>query len=943
MADTTLWDTQTAIPWREWWLTYSLSKSTKSYLHTIGQLNWTSGNNQSDWEDVHRENQCGFGKDRVGGAYDGYYGIYKPASPTFKNDNDNLSQLCSVGIYLDIAVYLQTNSTSTAFRMSNIASIIAPEEIDWALVTGQKYNGIDAWATFPIQQATGCFLGLADPTDKVMQSEIWHADLPNDYMTYLYNKSSGGTVLWYFNNYQYRDALFRNGLNFTCGNFFYPVGGWTYKAGERDIFQLGIQRIRLLYMNGIVNSLSRYSMRTAGGIEVVLNGLALEIPEVNVEAYSYSAAAANWQHRTDKIHFIGREGQGIYTLQNAVDYTIDSNSKITIPSMPAMNKGTYEIKLEQYDLERGNVNPYTSYAGDWRSRSSGEIYSGQRLIFVVSDDPIPKKPPVPYFKWTWRYGDKEIDEYYAPIDVRSTDTFWEGRLGSVSNLRRSVDDKTGLYSVADANVTLLHGSDKHFSKLLSQYTCKAQRVEISHGWGKEPEGWHKIAFDGIVDDHDFQGTKLEVKLKDLTSLYFSGQLPRNVITNADYLNAPDDSYGRGIPEILGEHDLTTGEEPGAIEAICVDETTYKYIQAGGPLKSTTSVYSDGALIDSADYTISVELDGRQYITFDNDQGDNKITFNCTGYFFAPFDSANGYIENPAYILLFILATLTNVPVNFIDMDSFHDLADLLDDAGWGESGRVAITSLEGRDAILKKILYSFGIHLWLNREGKVRVGRKDITSLDPAPVLHAQLEMFDHPDRKYNYNDLVNSIKIKANFFPAPDIWDRVVEYEDTSSINWFRARYQVSEPWEFPWNSDTTYVNQRILEEALKYSYGYKKAEIRIPIDYIDDLDIFDNVRVQDPYAPSSDGAGDEGRYYYISAIDYEWENQSMRLELVDLTWLIQQYFIFGDEDAMPDEWTDAGDLYRLYGYLCNENNSRFSDLYPGKILIDENLVLEE
>jgi hypothetical protein len=61
-----------------------------------------------------------------------------------------------------------------------------------------------------------------------------------------------------------------------------------------------------------------------------------------------------------------------------------------------------------------------------------------------------------------------------------------------------------------------------------------------------------------------------------------------------------------------------------------------------------------------------------------------------------------------------------------------------------------------------------------------------------------------------------------------------------------------------------------------------------------------------------------------------------------VDLHWLLQQYFIFGDENFMPDLWADSG-IYSYYGYLCDENTWEFSDGFPGKILIDENLLGEE
>jgi len=813
----------------------------------------------------------------------------------------------------------------------------------WDKVTGQKYDGSNVWGSFPVDDGAGGWGGVVKQGDLAIDNIIF-ADLPNEYYCYSYTKTAGGTVLFHFNNHQYRDALFRNGLNLKCANFYYPAPpAWTYKVSERDLFTVGVQRIKVYYMNGITNSLSRRWMKTAGGVELILDGLAFTIPEQDLA--DYSAGASNWLHRTDKIHFIGREGQGTYTLDYLAGFGDfqQTNTRITIPTMPPMNRGTYEIQLEQFDLERGNLFPYTCFAGDWRSRDDGSIYQGSRFIFVVSDDPIPPKPPVPYFKWGWKYGDLIIWERYAPIDVRATEHFWEGRIGSVSGLRRSIDDQSGLYSASDADVNLIQASDKHFSKLLAQYTCKGQVAEISHGWGEEPEGWHTVAFYGVVEDYSLKGEIFHAKLKDLSSLYFNGQLPRFMITNEFYPNAEEDVLGRGIPEILGEHNLTTGTNPGAIEAIKIWDGQRAYVMSGGPLHSVTAVYSEGVLIAPADYTIVVEPDGRQYIQFDNDQGDNKITFNCTGYFFGPWNSPNGYIENPAYIIAFIWAMLMEIPVTFIDFTYVDALADLFDDAGWGESGRVALTALEAKDEVLKKILYSFGVNFWQTRDGYFRIGRKDISNLEPAKLLFSQIDIFDHPDRKYNLQELINSVKARWNYYPAPESWGGAIEREDDSSINWFGSVFSVEDPWDLYWNSDEDFVDQRIQEELIKLAYGYKKAEVTVPIDYIDELDIFDNVKIQDPFAPSADGSGDAGRYYYITGIDYEWGSQSMRLELIDLHWLLQQYFIFGDEVAMPDLWTNAGDFYRYYGYLCDENTFEFSDGFPGKILIDEDLLGEE
>jgi len=897
MANRILWGTHTTIPWREWNLFNTRIGRKVATLHTNGKLTWDAGGTKSDWDNTYIPYGI-IGRDLRTPIYDGWYTIFKPIGEDFLHDEENLGTLHTVGFRATLGIKERIGAMGGTHFNTRCTFEIEPNEIDWNKVTGQYYDGVNEWDSYypPYWLDYASLSKIGEST-----TAVYIADLSLEYQAYMNAQTASGELA--FNQFTAEHVnighFFRNGFNVQPSTWF----GIAY--GDAEWFSVLPNAVRVLYLNGAVNSISRRQMKTTGGISIQLLGRGFRIPEADLECYTYSAVGT-WDHHVEHIYFIGREGQGTYTLNwnlggpgREFDQT---NDLITIFSMPAMLKGTYRIRIGQEDDQHGNNNTYFSYAGSWRSKDDGRAYPGDEFIFFVTDDPIPPKPPVPYFKWGWKYGDLKIWERYAPIDVRGSENFWEGRVGSVSG----------------------------------------QVAEISHGWGEEPEAWHSRAFYGVVENYSLKGPKFHAKLKDLSSLYFNGQLPRYIITSEEFPNAPDGSLSRAFPEILGLHNLTTGTNPGAVEALCVDTTIHRYAMAGGPLHSTPAIYSDGTVVNPADYAIVVEPDGRQYVDFDNDQGDNKITFNCTGYFFGIWNSVNGYIQNPAYIIAFLWAMLMEIPVDFIDWDMVNDLADLFEDAGWEESGRVALTALEGKEEVLRKILYSFGVNFWQSRGGYFRIGRKDISNLDPAKLLFAQLDIFDHPDRQFNLDELINSVKARWNYYPAPEKWGNALDRVDQSSIDWFGSWYMVEEPWDLHWNSNEDFVNQRILEELVKLAYGNQKAEVIVPMDYIDELDIFDNVRVQDPFAPSADGSGESGRYYYITGIDYGWESQSLRLELVDLHWLLQQYFIFGDENLMPDLWEDAG-LYRYYGYLCDENTWEFSDGFPGKILIDENLLDQE
>lgn len=940
MPDRPTWGTHTTIPWREWILFDSRIARNKATLHSDGAIGYSAANTIDEWTNEHIT-QCFMGKWRVASAYDGYYAFWKPLAEDFK-DEPELQTIHTVGARFIFGVKesVKTSGDFTTFN-TNFTFMTADEEIVWNKITGKYYNGIDQWGEYPpddYEQNAGVAIPGADTADPII------ADLPREYHSYLDSQTDGGYQL--FNRFDlatehdiFQDDMFRNGFKLEMATASPGIA-----ASEGLKISVIPTAVRLYYLNGIVNSLSRRSMPEAGGVQLQLNGLGFNIPEADLEDYAYSPGTSYYGHVTYHVYFIGREGQGTYQLDwnlglPSRDFD-QTNTTITIPSMPAMAPGTYHIQLGQVDEERGLANIYTAYAGDWRANDNGRIKPGSRHVFVVG--PYTSEPPSPYFKWRWKYDDW-LFEYYAPIDVRATETFWDGRVLGVSSVSRGVDDQTGLFQIGDPSVELAN-HDMHFSQLLSKYICKNQMVEITHGWGNQPEAWHESVFFGIVTDHQLQGPNLNVQLKDWLQRYFTGQLPRFIIDIDTYPNAKDTALGQPIPELLGEHSLTTGTNPGAIEALCVDTINYIYVLAGGPLKSVPQIYADGTTVSSSTYTLYIEEDGKQYVQFDNDQEDNKITFNCQGYIFSDWNSSNGYVQNPAYILAFYLSLLMEVPINFMDLEAIDDLAQIFDNGGWETAGKLAITALEAPEGILQNMLYSFGVKFWQKRDGIISMGRKDISNLATDLFFHTQIEIIKSPIKEFNLEKALNIIQVYWNHFPAADIYAGARTTKDEASIKLFERELGAGQPWYFPCVTAESLVQQRVLEDLLKIAYGDKRIKIDIPMTYIADIEIFDNIRVQDPYGLSWTKSGEIGRYYYVLNLTYDWLGRKIGIEAADLQWLLQQYFIFGDEDAMPELWTDARPTsYSIYGYLCDEDTFQFSDGTAGKILIDENLVEQE
>jgi hypothetical protein len=64
------------------------------------------------------------------------------------------------------------------------------------------------------------------------------------------------------------------------------------------------------------------------------------------------------------------------------------------------------------------------------------------------------------------------------------------------------------------------------------------------------------------------------------------------------------------------------------------------------------------------------------------------------------------------------------------------------------------------------------------------------------------------------------------------------------------------------------------------------------------------------------------------------------LSIEAQDLSWILRQYLICGDENVLPANWANATDEERIWAFACDEITGRFADGEPGKKAADENMV---
>jgi len=866
-----------------------------------------------DWTDQHIEDGI------AGGGNDGASPKYWYWYPIIIAINDfelvsSADEIIDVGV--DIELNLIDNSAGVgSFKLSGqvIEHLSAPKQWDTSQVTGKYYDGVNPWDYY----------------------EPWHAGSASDYLdiTVATDFPYSTTIWWPVFNSGYavsnneQEYIFRLGLAFII--WYYDI---SYPFGNSEFFKCSFEatKITVNYFNPVVNSLSRLRFSEDGGEELILTGLGFD--QSNAELNSTERCSLNqpfvWDSKVHQITFEGQEGQGNYELfWIDGDFSVDSDTQITIPSMPAMRKGTYKIKLVKIGVpEVGDVE---SYAGEFFTDETGKMSPGVDNaygMFTIIVGEAESKAPYFTWEWAWKIAGELVWKYYAPIDMRAADRFYEGRVLSAASVTRSIDDFTGMFQVADLDVELA-SNDSEFQKLLAQGYCKNQPVKLYFGWTNEPHGWKERYFQGIVDDYVLSGPTFKATLKDITQKYLRKKMPLYIVTTEEWPNAHENAVGKAIPEVLGLHSLTSGENLGAIEALCIDTTANKYIAAAHLLNSVLQVYADNVLVNPANYTVSNDAEGRTFITFTSSQGDKKITYNAEGYSLAAWNSSNGYVQNPAYVLGFFLVYLAEVPIDYIDTDSLEEVADLFEDNGWDECGKLSLTELEDASSVLQKLLFSFGIKAWPDREGKLHFGRKDLTTFDTDKIIIAQTDCINAPTIEFNLRDAVNRIKVSWDYYPAASVYGGAREFESDASITDFESEIENYETWEYPCVSCEDFAVLRAGEDLQRLAYGNRVVSFTLPIDFIDELEIFDTFILQDTFGLSPSGEGEEQHYYYVTSLTYDFQNMTIGVKASDLQWLAGQCFIIGRCSEVVHNYADASQWMKVFGYV----GSCATDTLPG------------
>ncbi len=409
------------------------------------------------------------------------------------------------------------------------------------------------------------------------------------------------------------------------------------------------------------------------------------------------------------------------------------------------------------------------YLGKWR-----EIYRapGHERI-----QPRARRRPLVALEIDARdYLGETTTHRFAPMDARSPTRFYHGRLKGLSSPRRALDDRTHAFQMTDLTAEFVN-TDREFSKLITSRFLKNEEARLYYMFAELPESMRQHVLTLITDDYSLKGNVFTVRFKDFTEQYFSFQPPEHVCTEEEFPNIHPNHVGRAMPEILGLNRVSIAyEHPGAVEAVYVNTAgpPYRCLAANG----TVTVLANEVWIADVQKTAGVDYnvtyaDGRTYIDFvaGQDPGDDTVAFNASGRSFAAWNSPNGYVQNPAYVVAYYLAFILKVPLSRLDMAYFDGMANYYDARDWGEAGKLLLQQKSDAREVFRELLFSFGVKSYTALDGRIRIDLKDESNYATDLVLFDQVDCLAHPDIQWNLPEAISAITARFNYVPWQDLW----------------------------------------------------------------------------------------------------------------------------------------------------------------------------
>lgn len=871
----------------------------------------------------------------TGSDWDRWDSIFMPAASSFQLI-DGLNEPCAFKVEIGVGLYYDNSGQTSFVLIDGILDDPAdPNAIDWKVVSGRLYDGLNNFSSYP---CTKQIKGSNYQTVTI-------ADLPQCY-TLWFPPGPANT---------YRESLFRNGYVIYPANWV-TTDPSSWGNNKECKASLTPMLMRINYLNCVVNSISPMHVTTAAGQTMIFTGLGFNNSDADIGGgWPWGGTCAD---EVDIIYLDGLQGQGTYTYNRTVgvpvtgQFRINSNTEIELVTR-AMAEGSYEARMYKQNVKVGasaRTFHITDYAGDWRCEADGRAYQSQvsggtRFSIRVSDTYVDKgfrSKKTPELLFNWRFEDYEGNENprkWTQGTFRGVKGIYRDRIIQKSPIDISLEDLTGLPSFAEIEITMAN-NDKAVGNLMANHKFKNIFIELSSHVLNEPEGWKMPLMKAVGYDYKDMGDTWEFILSDVSGLFVDSKIPRYIISANDYPDAHEDALTKPYPEVIGLHSLTE-EGKGAIRAHCTNTVTHEYLAARLSLYAIDQVYSAGILVDPVNYTIAYGDGGRTYIIFNLSQGKNEITFNCKGYMLGGWNSSNGFIQNPAYVVGAYLTAVAGAQQEQINMAELDAAAAIFTANGWDTAGRWLAQDSQDWEEPLKELLFTFGIRMCPDEVGRFKMKKLDISNYSTTTKVFDQIDTIGHSIRSANLKDAANFAKALYDFYPNAGIFRGSINDTKEISVEHLKQRIEAKEsPWKFPWTDSLALVQQRLEHELLKLAYGNKKINFKLSTKWANQLHVIDTFKHQDLFAPTIDGSGQSGHYYICQGISYDYDQAIMDVVGEDIHWLLRQYAVRGTRGTQAESWVNASPEDQMYRYDCDRVTGKLPGGQPGKMRIDRNLV---
>jgi hypothetical protein len=316
----------------------------------------------------------------------------------------------------------------------------------------------------------------------------------------------------------------------------------------------------------------------------------------------------------------------------------------------------------------------------------------------------------------------------------------EPRLLSASPIGRSIDLRSNTLAAVEFDAEV---ADPDFTihKLAQKYrgSLRGIATSLSLVSPNVAKADRFTAFDGVLDAWSQpRPMAWRLRMRPNDSALQLGEIPKVIVSAADWPNADPKAHGQYAPLIYGRHDSNSVTSKGMVPTLYVDRAPeFRYLVALAWIQDVTAVYKDGTLVSTALWTKSyVTVNGTRYtlIDFNTDQGESaKITCDVKGLTPA-VDGSGTYVSNPAGQMSHLLHNFVfndyrgqagyfgSAPVS---LPSFLDLANFFAALGYEGSRWIGGSSQRKAIDVFNEWLASHNVKGYWTNAGQLAVGVLD--------------------------------------------------------------------------------------------------------------------------------------------------------------------------------------------------------------------------